>query len=244
MMTFLKSLKSKWGALRKHANVSYAQCGEDLLLHFLLVELLKIKQPAYLDIGAHDPIRFSNTYFLYLMGGRGVCVEPDPDLLARIKQVRPKDTCLNVGIGAGDEKAAEFFVMSEQSLNTFSRVNAERLAATGNHRIERILRIPLVAVNQVLADNFSTPPNLVSLDTEGNDLEILRSFNFGEPRPEVFCVETLTFPEERRVVEIVDLMQQRGYSIYADTYLNTIFVDETAWAKRGMRESLRIRMAS
>lgn len=241
-MKVLEQLAFGWRGKRKLRKLSYAQCGEDLLLHFLLVELLGLNRPTYLDIGAHDPIRFSNTYLFYTLGGRGVCVEPDPILLQRIRRRRPIDTCLNVGIGEEDGACHDFFVMSEKSLNTFSCEDAQQMELSGLHRIERVLQIPVMSVNTVVSKHFNSPPNLVSLDTEGNDLTILKAFDFGNGRPEAFCVETLTYPDERRVVEIVEYMERVGYYIYADTYLNTIFVDGTAWHKRQKGQPLRIRM--
>ena len=41
---------------------SYAQCGEDLIIDFLFATL-KVPKVRYLDLGAHHPTYFSNTYF-------------------------------------------------------------------------------------------------------------------------------------------------------------------------------------
>jgi hypothetical protein len=61
---------------------------------------------------------------------------------------------------------------------------------------------------------------------EGLDLEILQSLDFEKYRPEVFCVETLTFSPDHtgsKISTILDLMNAKGYMIYADTNVNTIF---------------------
>ena len=94
----------------------------------------------------------------------------------------------------------------------------------------------LSGINVILKEQFGTSkPNLVSLDIEGLDYEILSAWDFEFFRPEVFCVETLTYTEdnsERKLVGIIDLMNSKGYRVYADTYVNTVFVCETAWARR------------
>jgi FkbM family methyltransferase len=174
----------------------------------------------------------SNTYFFYEKGSHGVCVEPDPDLFAELKRVRPRDTCLNVGVGTTTEDKAEFFRMSTPTLNTFSRAEAERYASYGRQKIEEVIGVPLLPINIIIKDYFDTGPNLVSLDTEGYDTEILRTFDFSAFRPEVFCIETLTYAEDNsqeKVVPIIELMIANKYFPYADTYINTIFVDEKAW---------------
>jgi FkbM family methyltransferase len=189
---------------------------------------------SYLDIGAHHPTYLSNTYLFYLTGGRGVCVEPDPSLFEEFTRKRPKDVNLNCGVGAFPGEA-EFFVMSSSTLNTFSRVEAERYQSYGKQRIEKTIRVALEPVNAILEKHFDTCPNLVSLDVEGMDYLILQNFNFEKFRPEVFCLETLSYTEdksERKLTEIINLMHERGYLTYADTYINTIFVDNAAWNSR------------
>lgn len=75
----------------------------------------------------------------------------------------------------------------------------------------------------------------MSLDTEGYVFKILKSLDFKNFRPEVFCVETLTYTEnktEKKETEIIDFMIEKGYFVYADTYINTIFVDKNKWINR------------
>ncbi len=213
---------------------SYAQCGEDLILSHIFM-WLKIDRVRYLDIGAHHPCWLSNTYLLYKQGFRGVLVEPDPILHKVISKYRPRDLTLNVGVGVGGEKEADFFVMTTKTLNTFSREEAMKYQGYGSQKIEEVIRIPLVSVNQIILEYFEACPNFISLDVEGLDLQILQDFDFGRFRPEVFCIETLTYTEnntEHKVTEIIEFMECNGYFVYADTYINTIFIDRNAWAKR------------
>jgi hypothetical protein len=76
---------------------------------------------------------------------------------------------------------------------------------------------------------------LISLDAEGFDLEILKSMDFNKYRPQIFCIETLTYTEngtEEKILPIIDFMNQKGYFAYADTYINSIFIDKTIWNKK------------
>lgn len=217
----------------KDYKISYSQCGEDLIISFIFGGL-NIPQWTYLDVGAHHPTEINNTYLFYQRGHRGVCVEPDPILFAQLQKVRSEDTCLNVGIGVSEE-VADFFVMSTRSLNTFSRVDAERYASNGPHQIEKVIPVQLVSINNIVEQYFNSGPNLVSLDIEGLDFEVLQTFDFKRFRPEVFCIETLTYTTdntEQKKPEIVDWMNSHGYLSYADTYINTIFVRRDSWAAR------------
>src|SRR3989344_2532261 len=54
---------------------SYSQWGEDIIID----KLLGMKNKGfYIDIGAYDPIRFSNTQRFYNKGWKGINIEPDP----------------------------------------------------------------------------------------------------------------------------------------------------------------------
>lgn len=213
--------------------VSYSQCGEDLILQQLFM-VLGISKVSYLDVGAHHPTYLSNTYLFYENGSKGVCVEPDPALFKEFDKKRPHDTHLNCGVGV-EPGEADFFVMSTSTLNTFSKEEAERYQSYGQQRIMKTIRIKLETINEIIRQNFEKSPNLVSLDVEGLDYLILQHFDFAKYRPEVFCLETLSYTEdrsERKLTEIIDLMHTNGYITYADTYINTIFVDAAAWEKR------------
>jgi FkbM family methyltransferase len=215
--------------------LSYAQCGEDVIVDFVFETLFRIPRPTYLDIGAHHPTNLSNTYFFYRKGAQGVCVEADPILCAEIKKQRPRDICLNVGVGVTEETSADFFIMSSKSLNTFSKQEAERYQSYGSQKIETVIKVPLVPINRVIAEHFDACPNFISLDVEGFDAAIIRSFDFELFRPEVVCVETITYTEdksEEKITEIIECMTAKNYIVFADTYINTIFIEKTAWAKR------------
>lgn len=236
----LKKLKHRYDSFTEEARAkackkSYSQSGEDLIIDYIFTNYLHIQKPTYLDIGAHHPTYLSNTYLFYRKGCSGVCVEPDKSLYEGIRKKRKNDKCLNIGVGLTGTASASFYVMSEKTLNTFSQEEAERYQSYGHYRIKETLQVDLLPINTIIAQNFSPYPNLISLDVEGLDYEILKSMDFEKYRPEVFCIETLTFAQdksERKLDEIILLMQGNGYFVYADTYINTIFVDNEAWRNR------------
>ncbi len=230
---FLPKLRRLRRNRSENSKVSYSQCGEDLILQQLF-SVLRIVKVSYLDVGAHHPTYLNNTYLFYESGGHGVSIEPDPSLFEEFLEKRPRDVSLNCGVGVSSEEA-DFFVMSENTLNTFSKAEAERYQSYGKHRILKVIKVELRTINEILETKFADCPNLVSLDIEGMDYLVLQSFDFRKYRPEVFCLETLTYTEdksERKLTEIISLMHANGYLTYADTYINTIFVDSAAWRDR------------
>ncbi len=214
---------------------SYSQLGEDLIIDFIFKNL-KIQKPTYLDIGTNHPIKINNTYLFYKQGSTGVCIEPNPELCKIIKNKRKKDTVLNIGIGKEEKTNIDFFMMNTDVLSTFSKEEVNYLIKNTKQTLKEIIKVPLKHIDNILQDNFNgEAPNFLSLDTEGFDFEILKSINFKKVRPEIICVETLTYTEnrtERKEIEVIDFMKEVGYFVYADTYINTIFVDKQKWLNR------------
>lgn len=208
-------------------HLSYAQAGEDLVVNAIF-DNLKIKEIPYLDIGAYDPVYLNNTYFFYKQGHRGVLIEPNVAMCDRLRAVRPQDTVLEAGIGIGKPGVADYYVMSDASWSTFDRAEAEhQVKATGGKvTIKEVRRMPLLDVNEVMAQHFGgKAPAYVSIDAEGWHFKILKSINFARFRPRVICIETKVSGEHRTIGEIPAFMRAKGYVARGGSFVNTIFVD-------------------
>ncbi len=224
--------KFKYNASDNH-RISYSQSGEDLIIRQIFTAL-GLDRITYLDLGANHPTRFSNTYLFYSNGSSGVCVEPDPTAQPLFRKWRGRDMLLTCGVGL-EEGEADFYIMTTNTLSTFSKEEAERYQGYGSQKITRVVKLPLKPVNAILEQYFEKCPNLISLDIEGMDFQILQSLDLDKWRPEVFCIETLTYTEdktERKLEEIMEYMQSRDYLVYGDTFINTVFVDKKSWQRR------------
>ncbi len=231
---FLGKCKKAWHVITLNAKASYAQNGEDLIVQYLL-DSLKITKPTYLEIGTNQPIGCNNTYNYYLKGCYGVCIEPDKNMVDIIKAKRPRDIVLNIGIGAGEASAAAAFYLFPKDVNgwsTFSKEEALIREKETNIGFET-MQVPLVPINNIISEYFKPHPNFISIDVEGLDLEILQSLDFEKYKPEVICVETITFGylnnTEEKISGISEFMHSKGYFTYADTHINTIYCRKDAF---------------
>lgn len=210
---------------RSSIKVSFSQAGEDLIVWFLLQQL-GIARPVYVDIGAHHPEYLSNTALFHLLGSSGLNIEPDPDLFRAFPRVRPKDINLNVGIGP-EAGRMTFFRMADPALSTFNRAEAHARSHDDGIAIRDELIVRVERIADIL-DTHGVHPDFLSVDVEGHDMEVLQSFDFERHRPAVICVETISFSlsgQGRKNKEIDELLTARGFRAYADTYVNTIYVD-------------------
>lgn len=114
----------------------------------------------------------------------------------------------------------------------FSREEAAGYERLG-YRIVKEIPIPIFTPAAILEKHFTRCPDFVSLDAEGVDLAILRAWDFARHRPAVFCIETADIAESRQSMvkdrDIPRLMEEAGYLLYADTFINSIFVDRSIW---------------
>ena len=79
---------------------SFSQEAEDLVAGKLLGN---IKNSIYVDVGCHDPRRFSNTHFFYLLGWSGLCIDPLPGTKNKFNTIRRRDIVLEVGVSLAPE---------------------------------------------------------------------------------------------------------------------------------------------
>jgi len=238
MLTSLKDFTKKiiFRFINPPWNISYSQAGEDAVIDFLFSEL-GLKTPSYLELGVHSPDMGNNTYRFYLRGSRGVLVEADKTLISAIKAKRPDDNILNIGVGVSDEADADFFIFDVQGLNTFSKEEAYK-RNEGTYKIKEIVKVPLISINRIIEENFKTLPDFLSIDIEGLDLQVLKTLDFQKFPVPVICAETCQYSENHvkpKDKSIENFLLSKGYFVYADTYLNTFFVNEKWFYSQGAK---------
>lgn len=215
----------------KHLPLSHAQAGEDRILYFLFTPM-GIKKITYIDIGANDPVLYNNTYLFYRKGSTGVLIEPDTGFNKILKKARPNDRVIQAAISDKETGEADFYIFDEPALNTLSLQEATLRQQSGRYHLREIKKIKLLTIENIITDYLNnTIPHVISLDVEGMDFAVLNTFPFAKYPVPVWIVETCEYSETHikpKIPGILNLMKSRGYFIYADTYINTIFVN-TEW---------------
>jgi hypothetical protein len=223
-------LKGSEPEFRKFQKSSYSQSGEDIIIDYIF-NLRKISKPTYLDLGAHHPFSLNNTYLFYRRGARGVNIDANPELIELFAVHRPEDVNINLGVG---EKTGEldFYVISESLLSTFSQEEAMMQLDHGFAITSKIL-MRIKSVSDIIDDYFGgVYPELVSIDVEGIDEMIVSSMSFKESKPKVICLETVEYTPDgtgKKRIDLIQMVINLGFTVYADTNINTIFVENEFW---------------
>lgn len=231
MKLFLLDLYRK--IKKKQPKRSFAQTGEYLIIKFIF-DNIGIKKPSYLDIGAHHPLYLSNTAIFYKNGCRGINIEPDPNLFKLFKKYRKRDINLNIAV-SDTEGHGNLFIMSEPALNTMSETEASRLVKEHGLTIKKQKQVEIKTIDLILKTHHLPFPDLLSLDVEGLDERIIKSIDYKTNFPKVICVETLSFDKIGHGVKndkLISMIQNFGYYLFADTYINSIFIRKELWFNR------------
>ncbi len=205
---------------------SYAQEGEDLVLGRIFGEQ---QSGFYVDVGAHHPHRFSNTWLFYQRGWRGINIDATPGSMAAFSKSRPRDVNIECGVA---EHAGEcrFFLFNEPALNTFD----ERVAkGQENHRyhITSSVVVPQQPLSVLLDRHLPAGATIdfLSVDAEGRDLDVLRSNDWARFRPRIVIAEcalaSIAMVSEN---QISSHLASLGYVLFAKTF-KSCFYAEPAW---------------
>lgn len=202
---------------------SYAQEGEDMILRRIFGDQ---NTGFYVDVGAHHPKRFSNTYLFYERGWSGLNIDALPGSMERFKRERPRDINLEVAIGQNGERT--FFVFNEPALNSFDK----ELSYSRVNDLVHIVKeetIKTKTLEAVLAEHLPVNQKIdfLSVDVEGLDLEVLQSNNWDLFRPNYVLVECFDMSmKEIKDSQLYQLICGYQYEFFAKTVNSVIFKDE------------------
>ncbi|MCK6595090.1 MAG: FkbM family methyltransferase [Bacteriovoracaceae bacterium] len=204
--------------ISKYKNLSFSQEGEDRVL----MRFLDNKNTGfYIDIGAHHPFRFSNTYAFYRIGWRGINIEANPDAIKYFNFFRKKDINLNVAIGH-TKGNLKFFKFNEPALNSFDEILSNQRISDG-WSLKEIINLRIYSLEEILDQHLPKNQNIdfMTIDVEGLDLDVLKSNNWVKYRPNFILVECLNFRNfESDPINV--LLKNNNYEFVAKT-LNTVF---------------------
>ncbi|QWE04795.1 FkbM family methyltransferase [Polynucleobacter sp. JS-JIR-II-50] len=166
----------------------YGQSGEDLVLDRLLNGK---RMGFYIDVGAHHPTRFSNTYLFYKKGWSGINIDANPKSMELFNRRRSRDINIEVGI-AKKNGLLTYYQFNEPALNTFNEEEAQ-LKNTQPYHLVKTVQVPVKKLGDILREYL--PPHqmidFLTIDVEGFEMQVLESNYWDSFRPMYILVEIL-----------------------------------------------------
>ena len=185
LKNFIDSFKNKKGIK--------SQLYQDVFASFVVGNKF---DKTFLEFGATDGIEFSNSYMLEnRLGWKGVLSEPSPQWHDSLKSNRKNTKIITQCIWSKSKETLDFFMSDAGVYSTINDfVDNDKNSMPANTKLRKktgkIISVKTISLNDVVKEYFNNiSPSYISVDTEGSEYEILKSFNFNSFRPKIITVE-------------------------------------------------------
>ena len=203
----------------------YGQNGEDKFIYEAFFS--SKKEGVFIDIGANDGISFSNTYFFEKnLNWKGICFEPYPEKFKELRSNR-KCICLEIAI-SHKEDVLDFLkieglpetAMLSGLLDSYDQRHLNRVdyEICRDQGIKEVIKVQAKRLDTCLKEYNIHHIDLLSIDTEGGELEILKSINLRKILVDVIIVEN-NFQDK----EIENFLKSKKYVLVKTIDGNQIF---------------------
>ena len=206
---------------------SFSQEGEDLIIQRILKENnIKFRDLFYLDIGAGHPVKYSNTFYFYINGSKGISIDAFEKNINLHKFFRPKDITLNLLVG-GNSESVNYYMFKEPELNTTSlnRVKLLKNKKINYYKVKKIRQETISTIFQRFTKKEIEKINFFNIDIEGAESNIIKQINWKIFQPKIICVEIISknFKEIYKD-KTYQILEENGYVLYSKLINSVIFL--------------------
>lgn len=152
----------------------YSQYGEDEYISEQF--FANLDSGVYLEIGAMDGVKYSNTLLFHQRGWRGVLVEANPELARQLCTTRPGDRCYNYAV-ACHRGTTEFSVADVDACGAVDSIIAPEMREK-RHRSCAKIKVPCAPLSDIIDSSSCPHIDFWSLDVEGSELVCLETFDW------------------------------------------------------------------
>jgi FkbM family methyltransferase len=204
---------------------TYAQLQEDIVIQALIGTVDK-----FIDVGAYDGIKYSNTFLFALQGAKGLCFEPVKSTFFKLERLylfNPRVECINEGI-SNAEKTLE--IKSYGPLSSIDETknprHRELVKFDENAPSQTITVRPLNSWLSKYSDLWH--PDVISIDVEGHELQVLKGIDFSRLTTKCWVIETHHSLSELWIHQDYDEINQTlesfGYQAVLKNKYNTFWL--------------------
>lgn len=208
----------------------YGQCKQDKLVNERYFKGVQGK--TFVDIGAHNGIKYSNSYFFEKeCGWQGICVEPIPKVFAALKRNR---NCICVKGCVSDYSGDDQLLLVNAGPSVTTDMLSGLLHKYDPKHLERIKRkvkntggsfklidVKCYRLNDLLEKHHINHVDFLSIDTEGAEFDIISSIDFSR-----FTFDVIVLEDNYGDSRFVPFLKDKGF----------VYIGPIAWDKLFVRE--------
>ena len=211
------------GQVRPAWRRCYSQEGEDMVLVTLFGDSY---QGIYVDIGAHDPARWSNTKKLAERGWWGLDVDPLPGVAAKFRKQRPRDIVIQAAIDIGVHDPLAYWMFNEPRWNCLSPTEPVAYKDGIPVRPSSRITVPIISIEDAVDQAGLDRVDLINIDIEGGEEHILHHWPWERYTPKAICVEVVGKPAaEVAETGLTKFLAQRGMVFASQLVCSVIYVE-------------------
>jgi FkbM family methyltransferase len=201
----------------------YSQLGQD---KFVDEYLNGLENGFFIDIGANDGKSSSNTlFFEEFRNWSGICIEPGPDEFEKLNSFRKSlniKCCISYYDGESDFTYIRGYSNMLSGLSESyddkhkMRINSE-VRSHGGEVLN--IKIPVFKLQTILDENNIIDIDYCSIDTEGSELNVIKSIDFDKTNIKIFSIEN-NYGDDT----IKKFLEEKGYTLYKKIQWDDIFI--------------------
>jgi len=197
-------------------NYSFSQFGEDKIVRnfFSSRSHGTKKRGVYVDVGCHNPYRFSNTEIFHLFHEwSGINIDLDDRAIEAFNKARPDDINLNVAVGLENaELTATIF--EDGAMNSLDADIVNRQSIVNKHKILEYKKVQVRTLASILEEHLQNRQiDFLNVDAEGWDDQVLQSNNWNKYRPEIVAVEHCASNICSGAMPSSKILEEQGYTL-------------------------------
>ena len=199
---------------------SYSQCGQE---EWVLNYFNKKKNGVFIELGALDGIRHSNTFLLEnKYNWSGLLIEPSPSLYKELKINRNTHT-ENFLVGDKKQENIDFLYIEDKTkciglqgvVENYNPKHVQRINRELDNEPYKIIKLNMVTLQELCDKHNIRKVDYLSLDVEGSELKVLEGIDFAKLDIKLIGVE-INYHDDKE--KIYNILNKNGY-----TYIIQVF---------------------
>jgi FkbM family methyltransferase len=178
------------------------------------------KSGTCMEVGAHDGVHLSNTYYFEQVGWRCILVEPNGELCEKIRRNR-RATVFECA--ASDQVGQVVLYAGEGSDDVYSSLESPRVVEHAGPC--RRLVVSTRSLDAMLEEAAVDSIDFVTIDVEGHEAAVLNGFTLNRWNPQVVIIEDNS---DLTAEEVQRHMRKAGYFRFYRTGANDWYATKNA----------------
>jgi FkbM family methyltransferase len=220
--------------------------GKNNLLHtfYGILKSARFHPKHIVDVGANHGT-WTREALQYFPGCRFTLLEPQAQMQESVKDLLHNNSLITFHtVGAGKTKGTFNFTIVDRDDSCSFAYTAEEAEKNNFQQV----KIPVVTLNEFIAEQQLPLPDIIKIDAEGLDIDVLEGANNFFGKTEIFMVEAGIVNRQfsNSFLRVINFMDEHGYRLFDITDLNRPFNPAVLWLtelvfvkKNGMIDSFK-----